>query len=112
MAVGQAVLSRGLDHPAVTAVEKRLEARRVDAGRLHAGMLRDILELHTLHVAAGMALMTQSDVAQLLGVSEWRAGKLLHEALGLGELSGAFEALEWGCCTPTSARPSSVSSRR
>lgn len=100
MSVGQAVLSRGLDIPAVTVVANRLERRRVDAGRLHAGMLRDVLELHTLHAAAGMALMTQSDVAQLLGVSEWRAGKLLHEALGLGELAGAFEALEWGVFHP------------
>ena len=47
----------------------------------HAGTLRDVLDLHTHHVTAGMALMTDAVVAPLLGVSEWKAGRLLHEAI-------------------------------
>ena len=100
MAAGQGVLSGSWDLPAVKLIEDRLEGRRVDDGRAHAGKLRDVLDLHTQHVMAGMELATEPVVARLLGVSEWKAGKLLHEALGLAKLPGAFEALEAGVLMP------------
>jgi hypothetical protein len=96
VAAGQAVLNSSWDVAAVRAVEDRLERRGVDAGRVHAATLRDVLELHTQHLRAGMSLMTETMVAQLLRVSEWKAGRLLSQALGLAELPRAFEALEWG----------------
>ena len=100
MAAGQAVLSGSWDLPALTLIEDRLEARRFDDGRAYADKLRDVLDLHAQHRLAGMELATEPVVARLLGISEWKAGKLLHEALGLAELPGALEALESAVLVP------------
>ena len=100
MAVGQAVLNGSWDLAAVRAVEDRLARRALDGGRLHAATLRDVLALHAEHVAAGMALATEPAVALLLRVSEWKAGRLLHEALALAELPDALEALDRGLLQP------------
>lgn len=100
MAVGQQVLRGSLDVPALLAVEDRLERRRVDAGRVHAGLLRDVLDLHARHLASGMPLSTVPQVALLLHCSEWRAARLLREAEELAELPDALESLEWGLLTP------------
>ena len=75
MAAGQAAFTGSWDVAACWAVEERLERRGVDVGRVHAALLRDVLELHTLHVSAGMSLMSESEVARLLRVSEWKAGR-------------------------------------
>ena len=98
--MGQAVLNRSWDLASVRAVEDRLARRALDGGRLHAAMLRDVLALHAEHVSAGMALATEPAVALLLRVSEWKAGRLLHEALALSELPDGLEALEWGLLQP------------
>jgi hypothetical protein len=100
MAVGQQVLRGTLDVPALLAVEERLERHAVDAGRVHAATLRDVLELHTHHVAAGLELSTVPQVALLVRCSEWRASRLLNEALLLAVLPQAMQALEWGLLTP------------
>ncbi len=105
MAAGQDSFAGGFDAPAVRAVEDRIEQRGLDASRLHAGLLRDVLELHSLHQRSGMSLMTPTQVALLLRCSESRAGRLLHEACGLSELSGGFAALETGLLQPEQCLP-------
>jgi hypothetical protein len=50
-----------------------------------------------------MELSTVPQVALLLSCSEWRADRLLKEALLLAVLPRAFEALEWGLLTPEQA---------
>jgi hypothetical protein len=105
MAAGQDSFAGGYDVPAVRAVEDRIERRGVDAGRVHAGLLRDVLELHSLHLRAGMSLMTPTQVALLLRCSESRATRLLTEACGLSELPGGFEALETGLLQPEQCFP-------
>jgi hypothetical protein len=96
MAVGQVVLAGVWDVPALRAAEDRLEARAVDAGRVRAALLRDVLVVHGQYSAVGLALSSQAQVALLLRCSELRAGRLLHDALGLAELPEALAALEWG----------------
>jgi hypothetical protein len=99
MAVGQVVLAGAWDVPALRAAEDRLEARAVDAGRVHAALLRDVLVVHGQYRSAGMALSSQAQIALLLRCSELRAGRLLADALGLAELPEALAALEWGLLT-------------
>lgn len=99
MAVGQAVLAGTWDVAVLRAAEDRLEQRAVDAGRVHAALLRDVLVVHNEYSAVGMSLSAQPQIALLLRCSEWRAGKLLNEALGLAEMPEALTALQWGLLT-------------
>lgn len=90
MAAGGSSDAAGLDVPAAAAVEARIAQRGVSAGAAHAGLLRDVLALHSIHTSAGMGLMTAAQVALNLRCSEWRAQRLLAEATGLSELPGAL----------------------
>jgi hypothetical protein len=103
MAVGQVVLAGVWDVPALQAAEDRLEARAVDAGRVRAALLRDVLVVHGQYSAAGVALSSQAQVALLLRCSELRAGRLLHDALGLAELPEALAARP--AATPSTTWP-------
>ena len=60
MVAGQGVLSGVLDVGALTAVETRLEQRLAARGAAHVADLRDVLEVHRLHVNAGMPMGTTS----------------------------------------------------
>ncbi len=73
MAVGQGALRGGWAIAALDAVEVRLEVRAVAACFEHAQLLRDVLDLHRLHVAADCALSTVPQLGLLLQVSEGAA---------------------------------------
>jgi hypothetical protein len=96
MVTGQGVLSRTFDVGASDRVEARLADREAVRGQVHAGALRDVLELHRINGSAGFEFNTVAQVALVLGCSEHRAGQLLGDALGLEMLPGALEALECG----------------
>ncbi len=104
MAVGQGVLRAVLDVGALDAVEARLEQHEVARSAAHAGLLRDVLELHRLHTAGGCALATVAQLALLIRSSEFRAGALLAEGQLLAGLPGALEALDCGLLTVEQAR--------
>ena len=97
MAVGQGALRGGCDVAALDAVEVRLEVLAVEQCCAHARLLRMVLELHRLHVAADCALSTVPQLALLLQLSETVARSLLAEAQLLTSLPGGLEALECGC---------------
>ena len=104
MVAGQGVLSRTLDVGALTAVEERLEQRRLARGAAHVADLRDALELHRLYVDVGMRLTTVSHLALVLRCSEMRAGELLADAQLLVSLPGAFDALAAGVLSVDDSR--------
>ncbi len=93
-----------LDVGALDAVESRLEQQEVLRSAAHAGLLRDVLELHRLHTAGGCGLATIAQVALLTRSSEFRAGALLADAQLLADLPGAPEALDCGLLTVEQAR--------
>ena len=76
-----------------------MQARAVNAGRVHAALLRDVLAVHVQYRDCGMPLPSQRQIALLLRCSELRAGRLLNDALGLAELPEGLSALEWGLLT-------------
>ncbi|MCW2681329.1 MAG: putative endonuclease [Frankiales bacterium] len=76
-----------------------LAVQELSHGAAHAGQLRTLLRLHAVGRAAGMELSTVPHAALAMGCSEHRAGQLLSEALLLGELPGALEAVECGLLT-------------
>ncbi len=104
MAVGQGVLRAVLDVGALDAVEARLEQHEVARSAAHAGLLRDVLELHRVHTAGGCGLATVAQLALLTRSSEFRAGALLADAQLLAGLPGAPEALDCGLLTVEQAR--------
>ncbi|MBW3639862.1 MAG: hypothetical protein KY451_08450, partial [Actinobacteria bacterium] len=104
MAVGQGVLRAVLDVGALDAVEARLEQHEVARSAAHAGLLRDVLELHRVLVAGGCALATVAQLALLTRSSEFRAGALLADAQLLAALPGALEALDCGLLSVEQAR--------
>ena len=93
-----------LDVGALDAVEARLEQHEVLRSAGHAGLLRDVLELHRVHTAGGCGLATVAQLALLTRSSEFRAGALLAEAQLLAGLPGALEALDCGLLTVEQAR--------
>ena len=96
MAVGQQVLASALDVGAVLAVEARMALREVERSAVHAGLLRDVLDLCRLYGRDGLGLAVRSQVGLVLRCSDHRAGELLTAALVLADLPGALEALECG----------------
>ena len=104
MVTGQGVLSGTLDVGALTAVETRLEERLAARGAVHVDDLRDALEVHRLHVDAGMSLGSTSHLALVLRCSERQAGELLADAQVLVGLPGAFDALVTGLLTVEQSR--------
>jgi hypothetical protein len=96
MAAGRSSLAAGFDLHAAAEIEERIAQRAVTTGAAHAALLRDVLELHSVYSSAGMSVMTAAQVALSFRCSEWKAHRLLTEAVGLGELPGALEALEAG----------------
>ena len=96
MAVGQQVLTSALDVGAVLAVEARMALREVERSAVHAGLLRDVLDLCRLYGRDGLGLAVRSQVGLVLRCSDHRAGELLTAALVLADLPGALEALECG----------------
>ncbi len=96
MPVGQQVLGSTLDVAAVLRAEARLAGREAERSAVHAGQLRDVLELHRLYSRDGLGLAVQAQIALVLGCSEHRAGELLTAAFLLSDLPGALEALECG----------------
>ena len=96
MAVGQRVLSGERDLPALDRAADAVEQLERDRGALHARALRAALDLHTAQCANGMGLGTIAQLALSLDCSELRAGQLLTQAQVLGQLPGAFTALQAG----------------
>lgn len=99
MAVGQQAFSVGADVAALDALAEELSVQELSRGAAHVAQLRTLLRLHAVDGSAGMELATVPHAALALGCSEHRAGRLLTEAIGLGELPGALEALECGLLT-------------
>ena len=99
MAVGQSALGTSLDVALLDAVETRLEVRAVARCYEHAGVLRDLLALHRVHLQAGLESCTVAQVGLLLQLSESTADDRLREALLLRSLPGGLEALECGLLT-------------
>ena len=81
------------------AAEEAVEATLVGEGRAHVDKLRAVLTLHGLYEADGLALSSTPAAARLLHPSEWRAGRLLDEAMLLTTLSGALDAIAAGVLT-------------
>ena len=96
MAVGQRVLSGERYLPALDRAADAVEQLERDRRALHARALRAALDLHTAQCANGMALATIAQLALSLDCSELRAGQLLTQAQVLGQLPGAFGALQAG----------------
>lgn len=87
------------DDAALDACTDELAVLETDRGALHVRQLRAVLRMHAVGGTAGMELSTVPRVALAIGCSEHRAGQLLVDALGLGELPGGLEALECGLLT-------------
>ncbi|MCW2679114.1 MAG: hypothetical protein JWM62_515 [Frankiales bacterium] len=99
MTTGQAAFAVAADVVALDALAAELTVQESSRGAAHVRQLRTLLRLDAVGRSAGMQLSTVSHAALALGCSEHRAGQLLTEALGLGELPGALEAVECGLLT-------------
>jgi hypothetical protein len=99
MGAGQAAFAVGAGVAALDELAAELAVQELSHGAAHAGQLRTLLRLHAVGRAAGMELSTVPHAALAMGCSEHRAGQLLSEALLLGELPGALEAVECGLLT-------------
>ncbi|MCW2680822.1 MAG: hypothetical protein JWM62_2223 [Frankiales bacterium] len=99
MGAGQAAFSVVADVAALDALAAELAVQELSRCAAHAAQLRTLLRLHAVGRTAGMELSTVPHAALAMGCSEHRAGQLLSEALGLGELPGALEAVECGLLT-------------
>ncbi len=85
-----------LDVAALDAAVTALEASDLARHVLHARTLREVLELHRVHVAAGWELATAAELALVRQVSETVASGLLGQALLLSGLEQGLEAVETG----------------
>lgn len=99
MAVGQQVMSAGLDVVALGAVEVRLEVAATSRSAAHGQRLRDALCLHALLSSAGAGLGTTAHLALVEQVSEHAATALLSQAELLAGLPGGLEAVDCGLLT-------------
>ena len=96
MAVGQSALRTSVDVPALDAAERRVEVVAVARCFEHAQLLRAVLDLHRVHLQAGLQFSTVAQLALLLQVSESVADDRHREALLLLSLPGGLEAVECG----------------
>jgi hypothetical protein len=104
MSIGQGVLgASSLDVAALDPLGNRIADRERRRAVEHASQLTDILELHRVYGAAGMALATPAYVALLLNCSEHRARTLLSDAQVLERLGG-LPAMRSGLMTVEQAR--------
>ncbi len=99
MAAGQSALAVAADVAALDALAEQLSVLELSRGAAHVVQLRVLLQLEAVGRSAGMDLATVAHAALALGCSEHRAGRLLAQAHGLGQLPGALEALECGLLT-------------
>lgn len=99
MAAGQAAFTVATDVAALNALGTQLQVQEAERGALPVRQLRTLLHLHAIDTAAGMSISTVANAALLLGASENRTARLLNEALLLGALPGALEAVECGLLT-------------
>ena len=104
MPAGQGVLATSmLDVAELDRIGERIEARERDRSVQHAEQLADALALHRTLAAAGMELSTASQLALLMGCSEYRANSLLADARVLHRV-GALEPMRQGLMTVEQAR--------
>ncbi|MCY7365287.1 MAG: hypothetical protein LH469_08290, partial [Frankiaceae bacterium] len=99
MAVGQQVLSGVASLERLRAAEEELEQVVAEEGAAHVRKLCRLLALHELYAAEGLVLSATPEAARLLRCSEWRADRLLDEAMLLTTLPGALNALSTGVLT-------------
>ena len=99
MAVGQQVLSGIRSLELLRAAEEAVEATVAVDGRAHVGRLRAVLALHGHYSVEGLALSAPAEAALLLRCSEWRAGRLIDEAMLLTALPEALDAIAAGTLT-------------
>lgn len=99
MANGQQVLSGVASLELLRAAEDAVGATLVPEGRVHVDRLRAVLTLHRLYAADGLALSSIPTAARLLRCSEWRAGRLLDEAMLLTALPEALDSIVSGVLT-------------
>jgi hypothetical protein len=84
---------------ALTVLEERVLSAPAAAGRVHAQLLRDLVELAGAYSAEGQSLSVSPQVAVLLRCSGAKADRLLGEAAVLVELPDGVAALERGVLT-------------
>ena len=96
MGAGQHAFAVAADVHALDALAAELAVQELSRGAAHAQQLRTLLRMHAVGCSARMEIATVPHAALALGCSEHRAGRLLDEALALGELPGALEAVECG----------------
>jgi hypothetical protein len=84
---------------ALTALEDRVQAAPAGAGRVHAQLLRDLIDLAGAYSAEGQSLSVSPQVAVLLRCSGAKADRVLGEASVLVELPDGLAALEQGVLT-------------
>jgi hypothetical protein len=84
---------------ALTALEDRVQAAPAGAGRVHAQLLRDVIDLAGAYSAEGQSLSVSPQVALLLRCSGAKADRVLGEASVLVELPDGLAALEQGVLT-------------
>jgi hypothetical protein len=84
---------------ALQAAEERLVRAPVAVGRVHAQLLRDVLEVAGCYAREGQSLSVGPQIGLLLRCSGAKADRLLTEASVLAELPGGFGALEDGLLT-------------
>ncbi len=94
---------RRLDVAALDAALSALERSGLDRHALHARTLREVLELHRVHVAAGWEIVTTSQLAMARQVSEDVAAELLGQALLLSSLEAGLDSLACGVVTTEQA---------
>jgi hypothetical protein len=84
---------------ALDAAEERLQQAPARAARVHAELLRDVLEVAAAYRREGQDLSVGPQVGLLLRSSGAKADRLLTEAMVLAELPEGFAALEHGLLT-------------
>ena len=99
MSAGQGAFAVAADVAALAALEVELAVGELERGALHVAALRRVLRMHAICSGSGVAFSTVPHAALAMGCSEHRAGRLLVEALALGELPGGLEAVECGLLT-------------
>jgi len=99
VAVGQQVLSGIQSLDRLRAAEDDLESVVAEDGAVHVRKLTRVLALHQQYEVEGQALSSPPAVALLLRCSQWRAGRLIDEAMLLTALPGALDALTSGLLT-------------
>jgi hypothetical protein len=98
----------GLDLVALRLAEEEMRASELARAADHVRQLRAALGMFEVYRRAGLGQSTDAYIAVRLGWSEWKAGRLLSEAVVMSDLPGAFELLLAGTMSIEQSRAAAV----